>query len=159
MNISEIKIVSGGQTGVDRAALNVAIELGIAHGGWCPKGRRAEDGRIPARYELKETDTRDYAARTEKNVIDSDATLVLYDKQISGGTSLTLRIAHQQTRPVITIDLGCEDLRSQVERVRNWINSNQVGVLNVAGPRESNAKDIGRRAECFLDQVFSPRDD
>jgi len=155
LNLSEIKIVSGGQTGVDRAALNVAIEIGLAHGGWCPKGRRAEDGRIPRKYKLRETDNRDYAVRTEKNVVDSDATLVLYFRQISGGTNLTLRIAKQQARHVIAVDLDCARLQSEAQRVRDWIESNRIGVLNVAGPRESNAKGVGLRAEWFLDRVFT----
>lgn len=87
------KIVSGGQTGVDRAGLDVAIQLGIDHGGWCPKGRRAEDGRIPGCYQLAEADSDEYAFRTERNVVDSDGTLILFFATLRGGTELTYRLA------------------------------------------------------------------
>ena len=100
------KVVSGGQTGVDRAALDVAIYLDIPHGGWCPRGRRAEDGRIPETYQLRETSSRDYASRTEQNILDSDATLILYAKKLSGGSGLTLRLAQQHRRPVLCVDLS-----------------------------------------------------
>ena len=94
-----MKIISGGQTGVDRGALDAAISLGIPHGGWCPRGRLAEDGRIPDRYQLRETDSPDYPSRTEQNVLDSDATLILYRGRIAGGTEFTLRLAQQHGRP------------------------------------------------------------
>src|SRR4030042_6079458 len=94
-----MKILSGGQTGADRSALDVAIALGISHGGWCPRGRLAEDGRIPDRYQLRETDYREYAVRTEQNVVDSDATLILCSGVLSGGTELTLRLAERHHGP------------------------------------------------------------
>ena len=87
------KVISGGQSGVDRAALDVAIELGIPHGGWCPAGRRSEDGTIAPIYQLQETNSRNYAKRTEKNVLDSCGTLILYRHAISGGTALTQRLS------------------------------------------------------------------
>ena len=87
------KIVSGGQTGVDRAGLDVALFLQVQHGGWCPLGRLAEDGQIPAKYELKETESSEYGFRTEQNVIDSCGTLILYCEKMSGGTFLTYRMA------------------------------------------------------------------
>ncbi len=87
------RIVSGGQTGVDRAALDVAIARRLPHGGWCPRGRRAEDGAVPARYALREHASPDYAARTERNVVDSDATLVLAIGSPTNGTALTVRLA------------------------------------------------------------------
>ena len=99
-------IVSGGQTGVDRAALDVAIAIGIGHGGWCPAGRLSEDGTIPSRYDLQETDSPEYPVRTEKNVIDSDATLLLYEGRLKGGTLLTRRICVRHGKPdlVVRID-------------------------------------------------------
>ncbi|MEM8679348.1 MAG: putative molybdenum carrier protein, partial [Planctomycetota bacterium] len=93
------KVVSGGQTGVDRGALDAAIYLGLPHGGWCPRGRLAEDGVIPARYELQETTAPQYAVRTEKNVIDSDATLILHSGPLSGGTKYTRAMAEKHQRP------------------------------------------------------------
>src|SRR5688572_12994856 len=89
------RIVSGGQTGVDRGALDAAIALGIEHGGWCPRGRLAEDGQIPRRYQLTETKTSKYRERTERNVLDSDGTLILFRALLSGGTELTRRLAVQ----------------------------------------------------------------
>ncbi len=93
--MSSSRIVSGGQTGVDRAALDVAIALGIEHGGWCPRGRLAEDGTIPARYLLRETSSSEYAVRTEQNVIDSDGTLVIYYQRLQRGSLLTYRLAKE----------------------------------------------------------------
>lgn len=146
------KIVSGGQTGVDRAALDSAIFLEIEHGGWCPAGRRAEDGKIPDHYDLQEMDSRDYAKRTEQNVVDSDGTLVLYYQKMSGGTLLTYRLAGKHKRPRLAIDLAESD--SQAESVRDWIVAKNIGVLNVGGPRESSHKGIGRQAEQFLNAIL-----
>ena len=149
-----IKIVSGGQTGVDRAALDVALACQIPHGGWCPAGRRAEDGKIPDRYQLKETESSDYAVRTRLNVIDSDGTLILYDNTISGGTKLTLKLARQNERPVLAIDLDFETMEPYLDEVIHWLHAYQVMTLNVAGPRESNVPGIQRRAEGFLSKLW-----
>jgi hypothetical protein len=143
------KIVSGGQTGVDRAALDVAIFLEIEHGGWCPLGRRAEDGMIPKTYALTETETRNYVVRTERNVIDSDGTLILFRDQLTGGTELTRKLALKHGRP-----LSCVDLESfheeEFARLLDWIESQNIQVLNVAGPRESSCEGVGKQAEQFL---------
>lgn len=146
------KIISGGQTGVDRGALDAAIALGIAHGGWCPRGRLAEDGPIPGRYELHETDSPDYPVRTERNVLDSDATLILCCGQVSGGTELTLRLAERHRRPCLVVDL---DRPLDVDPVRRWLVSHQVQVLNLAGPRESQSPGIGALAAGFVRELFS----
>ncbi len=143
------KIVSGGQTGVDRAALDVAIYLEIEHGGWCPLGRRAEDGRIPSTYLLKETETRNYAVRTERNVVDSDGTLVLYRDQMTGGTDLTRKLTLKHGRPVSCIDLETFH-EEEFERLLGWIERHNIQVLNVAGPRESTCQGISKQAEQFL---------
>jgi hypothetical protein len=148
-----MRIISGGQTGVDRAALDVAIALGIAHGGWCPRGRLAEDGRIPDRYQLRETDAAEYAARTERNVRDSGATLILCRGTPSGGTELTVRLAQQHGRPYLVVDL--DDPPSPGE-VADWLRAGEIGVLNVAGPRESQSPGIGVQAAEFLRKVLSP---
>jgi hypothetical protein len=151
------KVVSGGQTGVDRAALDVAIYLDIPHGGWCPRGRRAEDGRIPDGYQLRETSSRDYATRTEQNVIDSDGTLILYANKLSGGSGLTLRLAQLHRRPVYCVDLSAHDDfpdQREVENVADWLKHNGVRVLNVAGPRASTYENLGRFSEQFLMQLF-----
>jgi hypothetical protein len=143
-------VVSGGQTGVDRAALDVAIALGIPHGGWCPHGRRAEDGRIPARYALREHASRAYAARTAANVADSDATLILHRGRLGRGTALTERLARERGKPLLAVDPTHDD----PARVRSWIAAHGVEVLNVAGPRESERPGIGDEVAVFLRAVL-----
>ncbi|MFN9985084.1 MAG: putative molybdenum carrier protein, partial [Pirellula sp.] len=107
------KIISGGQTGVDRAALDAAIELGIPHGGWCPRGRRAEDGAIPTRYQLKEIEGIDYSERTRRNILESDATLILTSGPLQGGTLLTFNLCNKLGRPVRVVQLEPQQLASQ----------------------------------------------
>lgn len=145
------KVVSGGQTGVDRAALSVAIAMEIEHGGWCPKGRRAEDGKIPSEFDLSETPSRDYSVRTQWNVRDSDGTLVLYDREISGGTKLTCALAQQLDKPLLALDLSGN---VGVEQAIQWIEEFQIKILNIAGPRESGAPGISEAATIFLTNLF-----
>lgn len=145
------KVVSGGQTGVDRAALDAAIDLGIPHGGWCPRGRLAEDGRVPERYLLAETGSQDYAVRTELNVVDSDGTLVLCVGSPTGGTAFTCELARRHGRPLLVLDL---DTRPPARQARQWIVDNAIGVLNVAGPRESIHPGVCQRAAAYLRGVF-----
>ncbi|MBI2889369.1 MAG: putative molybdenum carrier protein [Nitrospirae bacterium] len=136
------RIVSGGQTGVDRAALDAAIEVGLPHGGWCPKGRVAEDGRIPERYQLRETDTPIEAERTEKNVLDSDGTLILNASELSGGTELTVRLAEQHGKPFLILQIDRVDAGEAAAAIGHWLKKHHVAVLNVAGPRASKAPGI-----------------
>ena len=124
-----MKIISGGQTGVDRAALDVAIELGIPCGGWCPKGRRSEDGTIPLKYPLQETPTPRYEQRTEWNVRDSQATLVLTVGHPTRGTALAVEFAQQHGKPYLVVDLS---QAGGVEMAKQWIAKHQLEVLNVA---------------------------
>ncbi len=151
------KIVSGGQTGVDRVALDVAIFLEIPHGGWCPRGRLAEDGTIPIQYQLTETDSSDYLVRTQRNVVESDGTLILYQHRMTGGTKLTAKFARQHARPVMAVDLADQDAGCRTDDVRQWLLENSIYTLNIAGPRASGAPDIGAKAEAFLLTVFSPQ--
>ena len=130
-----LQIVSGGQTGVDRAALDAAICLEIPHGGWCPRGRLAEDGAIPDKYELKETSSKDYAVRTEKNVVESDGTLILFRSRLKGGTRLTHRLTKRHVRPCLLVDL---DTHIHEGLFLDWMAEIEINVLNVAGPRESS---------------------
>jgi hypothetical protein len=145
------KIVSGGQTGVDQGALEAAIELMLEHGGWCPRGRLSERGRIPRRYRLRETASTEYWVRTEQNVIDSDATLILYRTTLGGGTALTHRMAVKHGRPYLLVDL---DSAHDPLGVRQWLADNQVRVLNVAGPRESSSPGIARQVQHYLIAVL-----
>ena len=148
-------IISGGQTGVDRGALDAALKLDIPHGGWCPHGRLAEDGPIPDCYRLRETDSAEYAVRTELNVFDSDATLILCRGRPRGGTELTLRLAQRLGRPYRVVDLDGE---VDAAEVRRWLEQQRVEILNVAGPRESQSPGIGAIARDFLVRVLSDYD-
>ena len=149
------RIISGGQTGVDRAALDVAILLGIDHGGWCPRGRLAEDGEIPARYRLQETALPHYHIRTEWNVRDSDATLVLYATELSGGSALTVKMADKHRRPKMLVDL---DANHDALEIRNWVQNQQASNLNIAGPRESTVHGIQERAQSALMRILGSVD-
>ncbi|HSS66535.1 MAG TPA: putative molybdenum carrier protein [Gammaproteobacteria bacterium] len=146
------RVVSGGQTGVDRAALDAAIHAGLDCGGWCPRGRRAEDGAIPHRYRLKETGSTDYRGRTRRNVTDSNGTLILVLGELSGGTELTRDLALAERKPLFVIDLDSPRPSSEV---RGWIRDNHIRTLNVAGPRESQRPGIAVRAADYLSGLFS----
>jgi hypothetical protein len=148
------RIVSGGQTGVDRGALDAAVSMGIEHGGWCPRGRLAEDGSIPRRYQLKETKTSQYRERTEKNVLDSDGTLILYRAVLAGGTELTRRLAIQHGKPHLLVDLA-QPL--DVSVIRQWLIAEGIEVLNVAGPRESSAAGITDETRQLIRSIFTER--
>ena len=141
------RLISGGQTGVDRAALAIALELGVPCGGWCPRGRRAEDGRIPARFPLQESTSRNYAVRTRMNVEESDGTLILSRGELTGGTALTESIARQLGKPWFVIDLVAE---FDAQPVEEWIAENRIRTLNVAGPRESQQAGIFDQACEYL---------
>ena len=145
------RIVSGGQTGVDRAALDAAVARDLEIGGWCPRGRLAEDGEIPSRYPLTETDSRDYAVRTEANVRDSDATLVVCRGRITGGTAFTLECARRLGRPSHVWTLGWP---GAIEGTCAWLRSIAPDVLNVAGPRESGEPGIHEEAVVALARLF-----
>lgn len=146
------RVVSGGQTGVDRAALDAAIELGIPCGGWCPRGRKAEDGPIPDRYPLRETAGDDYAQRTEFNVRDSDGTLILASGRLKGGTLLTATLARRMEKPLHVVDL---EVPPAFESIHDWIHENGIRILNIAGPRESQSSGIARKAKKFLTELFA----
>jgi hypothetical protein len=147
------RIVSGGQTGADRAALDRAMAHGIAHGGWCPRGRRAEDSTLDACYELRETDARSYRERTRRNVIDSDGTLVLNLGELDGGTLQTLRIAEQLGKSYRLVPLDSGVREDDVREVRRWMSEHGIATLNVAGPRESKRPGIYGLTQAFLDAV------
>src|SRR5688572_18020100 len=153
--IKPSRIISGGQTGVDRAALDAAMAAGIAAGGWCPKGRLAEDGPLPDHYPLDETPSRRYRQRTQWNVRDSDGTLVLYWGELHGGTLATVKLADRYRRPLRIVNLLAP---VNVAEVAQWITNNHIKTLNVAGPRESSRLGIYKMARDYLKQMLSPRD-
>jgi hypothetical protein len=145
-------IVSGGQTGVDRAALDAGLLLEIPHGGWCPRGRLAEDGPIPDHYRLTETASPDYQVRTEQNVLHSDATLILCRGEPTGGSELTVRLARRHGKPHLIVDLRREDA---ILEVAAWLDRHRPRRLNVAGPRESQSTGIAGEALKFLCRLWA----
>jgi hypothetical protein len=150
------RVVSGGQTGVDRAALDAALALGLACGGWCPKGRLAEDGKVPDRYPLVETPSDDYEQRTEWNVRDSDGTLILYRGVLKGGSALTARLAERYDRPNLVLDLTNAP---DPLLIREWIAKNEIRVLNVAGPRASASPGLYAQARSLLAALLAESSD
>ncbi|RMF86912.1 MAG: hypothetical protein D6741_21275 [Planctomycetota bacterium] len=150
-------VVSGGQTGVDRAALDAAIAMGIPHGGWCPKGRTAELGEtIPDRYLLVETAEADHAVRTRKNIEDSDATVVFLGPSFGGGTRLTIEHAERVKGPDRTLVLDAFGISpDEIEEAGDKLVKLNVLVLNVAGPRESICPGIYNRVEPLARQLYS----
>jgi hypothetical protein len=158
--LSHITIVSGGQTGADRAALDFAIENGLPHDGWCPRGRLAEDGPLPPRYRLQETPSRKYAERTERNVRHSDATVLFtLGPQVVGGTALALRFARRLGKPVLHLQTPAagiteEGLDAAAAELLRFLAEHRVERLNVAGPRESQEPQIGAFVRQVLQRAF-----
>jgi len=148
------KIISGGQTGVGRAALDVAIEHGIPHGGWLPKGRKTEAGALPAKYLLQEMPTDSYPERTEQNVIDSDGTLIISHGNLTGGSDYTCQMAQKHNKPWIHVDASKYSVDATVEVIRAWISGNKIRVLNVAGSRESKDPKIYGTTDTLLTRLI-----
>ncbi len=134
-----LRIVSGGQTGVDRAALDVALDLGIPCGGWCPDGRLAEDGPLPQRYPLRALPGAGYRRRTRANVADSDATLIVYFEEVAGGTAATLYDCLDLGKPFKLVDGAEIPPRRGARAVARFLRRHRIEVLNVAGPRASQS--------------------
>jgi len=148
------KIISGGQTGADRAALDWAIDNGIPHGGWCPAGRLAEDGVIDSKYNLRETSKADYLQRTEWNVRDSDATVIFSIKaDLMGGSLATQKLADKHLKA----SLHLTSLQSPAEnatQLRDFIRKHEIKVLNIAGPRASGEPELRSLVQTVLDELF-----
>ncbi len=153
MILHPLKILSGGQTGVDRAALDYALKKGIPCGGWCPKGRRAEDGPIPGIYPLLETTSGNYPGRTKMNIVYSDGTLIITRTRFfDRGTALTHRLCEQYGKPCQVVDLD-QSPGPQVEQLQTWIHTGKIHTLNIAGPRESALPGIYQATLLFLEEV------
>ncbi len=153
IHINNITIISGGQTGVDRAALDFALKNNIQCGGWCPLGRLAEDGVISHKYPLKETKTSKYEERTRLNVKDSDGTLILYENEMDEGTVLTHKLALEMNKPVLTIKLPVGQAFNK-ELFSNWITNSNISALSIGGPRESSSPGIYKLTYSFLKNLY-----
>jgi predicted Rossmann fold nucleotide-binding protein DprA/Smf involved in DNA uptake len=149
---NNIIINSGGQTGVDRAALDFALSNGLNCQGWCPAGRLAEDGLINARYPLNETNSSDSLVRTELNVANSDATLILYIEELDKGTLATKDYAFEYSKLLFMWRIG---QNSNIDQFKKWILINDVRVLNIAGPKASNCPDIYGESLDTLDYLLA----
>jgi hypothetical protein len=132
-----MKIISGGQTGADRAALDAAIKLKLPYGGWLPRGRKTENGPLPAHYNLEELDSENYRTRTEQNVIAGDGTLIVSFGPLTGGSALTESFSIKHDRPCLILNLALISLDEAVDAVEKWIQRYEIAIMNVAGPRAS----------------------
>jgi hypothetical protein len=156
-----MKIISGGQTGVDRAALDVALKHGIDCNGWCPAGRLDEFGRIPDRYPLKELEQGSFSERTLQNVKDSDGMVIIYFGKLSGGTEQTVRFCIEQKRPHQLIDASKVSAKDAAVQIGDFVRRHRIDILNLAGPRLSEwpegyeyaSRALGR----FLNSITSTR--
>lgn len=147
-------VISGGQTGVDRAGLDAALKAGIPIGGYCPKGRRAEDGTIPEKYPLIELESPESFYRTENNVLESDGTLILNKGILSEGTKLTQDFTVKYGKPCLIVQLD-EDAIIEPGQVVRWLRGQYINVLNLAGPRESKCPDgIYQEALVYFESVL-----
>lgn len=136
------KVISGGQTGADQAGLDVALKLGIPHGGWIPKGRMTEDGPLPEKYDLQEMPTESYPKRTERNILDADGTLIVSHGKLTGGSKLTIDLAQKHCRPFLHLDLKSISMSYASRMLSSWLTDNGIKVLNVAGTRGSKDPEI-----------------
>ncbi|MBU2573050.1 MAG: putative molybdenum carrier protein [Elusimicrobia bacterium] len=150
-----MKIVSGGQTGVDRAALDAAMRLGLERGGFVPKGRLAEDGRIPDNYPVEECAGEDYPARTRRNALESDATLIFNIGELAGGTLYTAEVCRLHGKPFFLAQLEKSRPRDAAKQALEFLRTHRPRVLNVAGPRESKSPGIYRASLKILLYVFA----
>jgi hypothetical protein len=155
----QVKIISGGQTGVDRAALDVALKNGIDCGGWCPAGRLDEFGKIPDRYPVRELEHGGFTERTLQNVKDADGTVIIYSGELSGGTEQTVGFCVEQQRPRQLIDASMISILEAVRLIADFVRKDKIDILNVAGPRQSEwpeGYDYAFRAlEAFVNSITS----
>lgn len=152
------KIISGGQTGADRAAFDFALENEIEIGGFVPKGRRAEDGKISEKYvSLTETSTRNYAERTELNVQNSDATLIVSHCKLTGGSLLTKKFAKKHQKPFLHVNFSESSMEELIRKTRKWLVSVKCKTLNIAGPRHSTDAEIYEKTKKFLAELFTAK--
>lgn len=150
MSGHKLKIISGGQTGVDRGALDAALATGTPCGGWCPAGRKAEDGPLSDKYPLKETASEQYIVRTRQNVIDSDGTLVIYFGTLEGGTARTIEFCRELNKPIFCLDAVQFSPEQAARLIKRFVEEHNITALNVAGPRASKQP----QAESYAREVI-----
>ena len=148
------KIVSGGQTGADRSALDFAIDNNIPHGGWIPKGRITEAGQLPDKYQLQEMSTTSYDKRTEQNVIDSDGTVIVSHGNLTGGSALTQTFTIKHHKQCLHLDMENKTIAEAAGSLNNWIEKSKIKILNVAGPRVSKDNKIYQVTRDILEAAF-----
>jgi len=149
------KIISGGQTGADRAGLDFAIKRNIPYGGWLPKGRKTEDGKLPDSYQLQEMPTPEYSKRTEKNVSEGDGTVIVSHGFLTGGSALTREFAKQHRKSWIHLDFKELSIQEAAARLLSWIKRNNIKVLNVAGARAGKDPKIYEATMNLLEKAFA----
>lgn len=148
------KIISGAQTGADQGALDAAIKLGVPYGGWIPKGRLTEDGPLPDKYQLIEMFNKSYPARTEKNILESDGTLILSHTKLTGGSRLTEKLVNKHGKPCLHINLDGRLLKDAAAEAHTWVEGNDIEVLNVAGSRSSKDPLIYRDTLYIVESIL-----
>lgn len=148
------KIISGGQTGADQGALDTAIRLGIEYGGWIPKGRKTEAGPLADKYQLKEMPSAEYRARTEKNVVSAEATVIISHGPLSGGSRLTQQLAQHHGRLCLHVDLNTQAAFDAARIINDWVKAYDIRVLNVAGPRASEDPLIYQATADILESAY-----
>ncbi len=151
------KIISGGQTGADRAALDFAIDHDMSYGGWVPKGRKTEDGTLPLKYHLLEMPTGDYSKRTLQNVLDSDGTAIVSHGFLTGGSALTREFAIQHKKHWIHIDLNELSLPDAAGKFSFWLKEKEIKVLNVAGPKAGKDPKIYEAVLLLLQETMADK--
>ena len=149
-----IKIISGGQTGADRAALDAAIESGLPCGGYCPLGRLTEDGRLPRRYPLTESLSSSYLVRTLQNLLSSDATVCFYHGELEGGTAKTADFCRLHDKPLLLIDAATTSAPLAADNLLAFVRKHQPGILNIAGSRQSKCRTIYAYTKTVLDEAL-----
>ncbi len=152
-----MRIISGGQTGADQAALDAAIALDIPHGGWLPKGRKTEQGPLPLRYDLWESGSSRYRDRTEKNILAADGTLIFSFGPLTGGSALTEALAIRHDRPFLHVDFELIEREQAAALVEHWLRDRRIAVVNVAGPRASNEPRIYQAVYSLLTGIHWPQ--
>ena len=157
-NLDRLRMVTGGQTGVDRAMLDFCLDHGISCGGWCPQNRKAEDGTIDLKYPVKELPKASYRKRTAANVKESDATVIIYHNEMDGGTLKSFEFAQKEKRPFLLLDMSVMDPFQASGKLQKFIQRYHPEILNFSGPRHSEWPEGYGNCYAILQQTFGQAD-